>query len=89
MGYQTAAKITELGLLLSVSIKFKVINKKSCLEQIRNIQDQGSENRRKVKETFVGRTVQANYGKNAFYRIDDITFDRNVDNTTIRRKSYY
>ena len=92
MGYQTAAKITESGLCLSLSIKYKLINKKSCLEQINNINSEQLsclEFNKKVKVTFIGRVVQANYGRFAFYRIDDITFDKNVNNTTIRRKSNF
>ena len=92
MGYQTAAKVAELGLFLSVSIKFKIINRKSCLEQLNNInykQLSGSEFQSKVKETFIGRVVQANYGKYAFFTIDDVTFDKNVNNTTIRRNSNF
>jgi hypothetical protein len=42
---------------------------------------------RDLKEAFVGRTVQANYGKFKFYKIDDVSLDKNVINTVIPRKN--
>jgi hypothetical protein len=87
-GYQTAAKIAENGIFLQLSIKHKIINTKSCLEQIKKIQSHsGADFLKKLKELFVNKTVQANYGKYKFYRIDDVTIDKNVMNHTIRRKN--
>ena len=71
-----------------LSIKHKVINKKSCLAMIEGIKDaKKSEFEKIVNDMFIGKTVQANYGKYAFHRIDDISFDKNVNNTSVRRKS--
>jgi hypothetical protein len=87
-GYQTAAKIAENGIFLQLSVKHKIINTKSCLEQIKKIQSNSSADfSRKLKDLFVNKTVQANYGKYKFYRIDDVTIDKNVMNHTIRRKN--
>jgi hypothetical protein len=87
-GYQTGSRISENGILLSLNIKFKIINTKTCYEQIKMINaESGQQFLNELKDTFVGRTVQANYGKYKFYKIEDISLDKNVTNTFIRRKN--
>lgn len=87
MGYQTAAKVCEDGLFLSLAIKHKVINRRTCLEMIKRISEStsGADFRRKVSEMFNNKTAQANYGKYSFYRISNVNFDKTVVNTTIRK----
>ncbi len=87
-GYQTAGKIVENGICLSISTKFKIINSKNCLDLVKQIKERSnskSDYLNKLKDLFLGRTVLANYGKYNSYIIDDVTIDKNVSNTSIQK----
>ena len=84
-GYGTAAVITEAGLYLRVSDKSKFISGKSALDKLKELKNkhQNGDFYTISKEYFQGRSVLAQYGSYRIYKIGDVLFDRNVDNTEI------
>ena len=84
-GYGTAAVITECGLYLRVNDKSKFISGKSALDKLKELKNkhQNGDFYSISKEYFEGRSVLAQYGSYRIYKIGDVLFDRNVDNTEI------
>ena len=85
-GFSTAVAITENGLFLRVNDKNKLITGKTAYDKMKEIgQRYGNirceDSQREISEYFKGRTVIATYGNYRAYRIGDISFDRNINNT--------
>ena len=87
-GYSTNVLITERGLLLQIIDKRIIITGLTAYEKIIEIakkynNDYKNENSKKeIMAFFKGRTLITQYGNYRSYKIGDIDFDRNVDNTT-------
>ena len=85
-GYSTAVSITENGLFLRINDKNKLITGKTAYDKMKEI-GQGYGNirsedyQREIIEYFRGKTVIATYGNYRAYRIGEISFDRNINNT--------
>ena len=85
-GFSTAVSITESGLYLRVNDKNKLITGKTALDKINDIFRKFGNNRsedckREIIEYFKGKTVIATYGNYRAYRIGDISFDKDINNT--------
>ena len=85
-GYSTAVTITESGLYLRVNDKNKLITGKTVYEKIEEIRRKSGnmrseESMRAITEYFKGKVVIAGYGNFRAYRIGDISFDRDINNT--------
>ena len=85
-GFSTAVAITENGLFLRVNDKNKLITGKTAYEKMSEIGKKygnmrGEDYQREISEYFKGKTVIATYGNYRAYRIGEISFDRNIDNT--------
>ena len=85
-GYSTAVSITENGLFLRVNDKNKLITGKTALDKMKEIGTKFGNMRsedcqREISEYFKGKTVIATYGNYRAYRIGEISFDRNINNT--------
>ena len=85
-GYSTAVSITENGLFLRVNDKNKLITGKTAYEKMKEIGERfgnmrSEDSQREIAEYFRGRTVIATYGNYRAYRIGEISFDRNINNT--------
>ena len=87
-GYNTNVLITERGLLLQIIDKKIIITGLTAYEKIIEISkkynnDYKNENSKKeIMAFFKGRTLITQYGNYRSYKIGDIDFDRNVDNTS-------
>ena len=87
-GYSTNVLITERGLLLQIIDKKIIITGLTAYEKIIEIakkynNDYKNENSKKeIMAFFKGRTLITQYGNYRSYKIGDIDFDRNVDNTS-------
>ena len=84
-GYATAAVITETGLYLRVNDKSKYINGKSALDKLIELRDKhkNEDFHTICKEYFTNRSVLTQYGSIRIYKIGDVLFDKNVQNTYI------
>lgn len=81
-GYNTSVVVTRQGAFLKICAKNKMINNQTCYQLIANMKSETE-----IKEAFVGKSVLANYGTKRVYMIDDIAFDKTVENTFIQVKS--
>ena len=83
-GYSTAVTITESGLFLRINDKNRLISGKTVLDKMKEFEMKyktSEERSREISEYFIGKTVIATYGNFRAYRIGEITFDRDVNNT--------
>ena len=85
-GYSTAVTITESGLFLRVNDKNKLITGKTVYDKFeeirRTMKNMRSEDyRRAITEYLKGKVVIAGYGNFRAYRIGEISFDRDINNT--------
>ena len=85
-GFSTAVAITENGLFLRLNDKNKLITGKTALDKMQEIGKKYGNMRsedcqREINDYFRGRTVIATYGNYRAYRIGEISFDRNINNT--------
>ena len=85
-GYSTAVAITENGLFLRLNDKRKLITGKTAYDKIKEISDKYGnikkiDSQREITEYFKGRKVIATYGAYRAYKIGDISFERNINNT--------
>jgi len=85
-GYFTSAQITESGLYLRVNDKNKLITGKTAYSKMQELERRfgnmrGEDCQREIIEYFKGKTVIATYGNYRAYRIGDISFDKNINNT--------
>ena len=85
-GYSTAVTITESGLFLRINDRNKLITGKTVLDKMKEFEmkhkNMSSEVcSREISEYFIGKTVIATYGNYRAYRIGQISFDRDVNNT--------
>ena len=85
-GYSTAITITESGLFLRVNDKNKLITGKTAYSKMQELERsygnmRGEDCQREIIEYFKGKTVIATYGNYRAYRIGDISFDKNINNT--------
>ena len=86
-GYATAVNITESGLFLRINDKNRLITGKTVLDKMKEFEQKHKNIRvqeciREISEYFVGKTVIAGYGNYRAYKIGEISFDRNVKNTS-------
>ena len=86
-GYSTAIAITENGLFLRINDKNKLITGKTVLDKMFEFEQiyknmRSEECIREITEYFKGKTVIAGYGNHRAYRIGEISFDRNIKNTS-------
>ena len=85
-GYSTAITITETGLYLRISDKNKLITGKTVHQKMEEILrkhgNRGEEAKREINEYFKGKTVIATYGNYRAYRIGEISFDKDIENTS-------
>jgi len=83
-GYSTAVTITESGLFLRINDKNRLISGKTVLDKMKEFEMKyktSEERSREISEYFIGKTVIATYGNFRAYRIGEINFDRDVNNT--------
>ena len=85
-GYSTAVTITESGLFLRINDRNRLITGKTVLDKMREFEMKhknmkSEECSRDISEYFIGKTVIATYGNYRAYRIGQISFDRDVNNT--------
>ena len=85
-GFSTAVAITENGLFLRVNDKNKLITGKTAYDKMKELGDRfggvrSEDCQREISEYFKGKTVIATYGNYRAYRIGEISFDRNINNT--------
>ena len=86
-GYSTSILITEKGLLLQINDKNKIVTSMTAYDKIKEIakkyeNDIYSEGAKKeISSFFKGRTLITQYGNYRSYKIGDINFDRDVNNT--------
>ena len=85
-GYSTAVTITESGLFLRVNDKNKLITGKTVYDKFeefrrRNGNIRSEESRRAITDYLKGKVVIAGYGNFRAYRIGEISFDRDINNT--------
>ena len=85
-GFSTAVSITENGLFLRVNDKNKLITGKTAYDKMREIGERhgglrSEDCQREINEYFKGKTVIATYGNYRAYRIGEISYDRNINNT--------
>ena len=85
-GFSTAVTITESGLFLRVNDKNKLITGKTVYDKIEEFKrksgNYGKEDCiRSIKDYLCGKVVIAGYGNFRAYRIGEISFDRDVNNT--------
>ena len=105
-GFSSAVCITETGLFLRINDKNKLITNKTAYEKILEIAKNlggnlhSEEVQREICEYFRGKTVIAQYGSYRAYRIGEVSFDKNIENTdftsvkegksvTVNIKNYY
>lgn len=81
-GYNTSVIVTRQGAFLKICAKNKMINNQTCYQLLANMK-----NETEMKEAFIGKSVLANYGTKRVYMVDDIAFDKTVENTFIQVKS--
>ena len=75
-GYSISTLISnDLGPLVRINTKTKLIKNKTCLEEIN-----GMNSPEDIREAFIGNSVIANYGNKNVHKIDDVVFDKNVSN---------
>ena len=88
-GFSTAAVITESGLYLRVNDKNKFMNGKTAYEKLQEIHTKFTNGNfsQEAKDYFANTSVLAKYGSYRVYRINDITFDKTPENTTIPVKN--
>lgn len=80
-GYSLGVNLTEKGIFLKVSIRNKVINQKTCLHKILELNSN-----KEIEQYFTGASVLANYGNYKYYRIENVSFTDNVENVTLLDK---
>ena len=93
-GYISSCHITESGLYMLINNKSKLISGKTALEKMREIKGRLSEknlsNREiydAIKEFFNShKTVLTTYGSLRSYKVKDVNFDKNPENTNIKFK---
>ena len=92
-GYITSLHITESGLYMLINNKSKLISGKTALQKMNEMRNKlkgkmsTGEMYDKIKEYFIRhKTVLTTYGSLKAYKIRDIDFDKNPQNTNIRIK---
>ena len=85
-GYSTAITITESGLFLRVNDKNKLITGKTVYDKMQEFRGiyhnmRSEEAMRAITDYLKGKVVIAGYGNFRAYRIGEISFDRDVNNT--------
>ena len=81
-GFVTSFMETDKGNYLNVTLKNKIIQNETVFDyinQFKNINNKDTQN--DIREELKGRSFKVSYAKRN-YRIDDIIFDRNPQNTT-------
>lgn len=83
-GYAANFCFLESGLYLKVDAATKIVRTETVLDEIDrvyNIHDSKSkeEKRALLKEALIGKTIMANYGNSRCWRIDDLEFDKPID----------
>lgn len=90
-GFETSANILTKGIYMRVSPSYKLLNLCSALAKMNEISQKyrNGSLKPKIRDTFLKKSIVANYGKHRSYLIDDISFEANVKNTfvTIRKNN--
>lgn len=87
-GFATASVITTTGLYLRINDKNKLISNQTALQKINQLKEKFKNGSYEVeiKQFFNHMSVMANYGTHRVYTIDDISFEKNLDNVRISIK---
>ena len=90
-GFSTAVTITESGLYLRLNDKNKLITGKTVYDKMEEFKRRYSnirseESMRAITDYLKGKVVIAGYGNFRAYRIGEISFDRNVNNTDFEKE---
>ena len=81
-GFVTSFMETDKGNYLNVTLKNKIIQNETVFDYIQQFKNINNKDTQKdIREELKGRSFKVSYAKRN-YRIDDIIFDRNPQNTT-------
>ena len=92
-GYTTSILISERGLLLQINDKNKIITSMTAYDKMKEIASRNGNDfnteacKKEISSFFKGRTLITQYGNYRSYKIGDIDFDRNVNNTTFNMEN--
>ena len=86
-GFTTSFVYTMSGSFLNVTLKNKILSVDTILDYLVEHNYTDKRNHDKIKDELVGRSFKVKYAKRN-YTIDDITFQKNPENTTINRDGH-
>ena len=86
-GFTTSFVYTMNGSFLNVTLKNKILSIDTILDYLEENKYNDKKNQQKIKDDLIGRSFKVGYAKRN-YRIDDIDFQKNPENTTINRDGH-
>lgn len=80
-GFNTSISVGEMGPMIRITTKNKLINSTTCFEKMRDFKTN-----EEIKEYFLGKSVLTGYGAPRIYKIDDVTFSDTVNSVNFNVK---